>query len=255
MKQIFNLTLATAIRQKTVFIVLLLLALGPFVFQQMTNFEADPSVIAPARAQAAWQLAWLSASLWLSYQAAKLGGEHVGNKMGEYFLSRGEGKSAQLLALWSCMAVFAVALVLVPVLVSIFAASPEDPAQAKHWVVVSVQHAILMLLLVLPVTQLAIALASRFGALVGYTGSVFFYFLGFYAVLAVEKLAITKDLFYVDLLFVVLPHAYLADLTHRFVHRQGAMTSAEFFAVFEYFAGWGILLSVASYLIFTPKKK
>ncbi|MGJ8671659.1 hypothetical protein [Rubritalea sp.] len=255
MKTLFKLSLVMAVRQKTFFVVLLLLALGPFVFQQMTNYVADPSVLAPARAQAAWQLAWLAACLWLSYLAANLGGEHVRSKMGEYFLSRGEGRGSQMLALSACAAVFAVAIALLPMLVSIFAAAPGDAEELKHWVVLCVQHGVLMLLLTLSLTQLAIALASRFGALVGYTGSVFVYLLGFYAVLAVEKMVIGEDAFYMDLLYVVLPHFYLADLTHRFVHSQGAMSNSEFFAVFEYLAGWGILLSVLSYLIFTPKKK
>lgn len=255
MKTLFKLSLVTAIRQKTVFILLLLLAVGPFVFQQMTNFVADPSVIAPARAQAAWQFAWAGVALWLSYQAANLGGEHVRNKMGEYFLSRGEGKSSQMLALSLCSLVFAVVIAIIPMLVSIFAAAPSDPAEFKHWVVLCMQHGVLVLLLAMPVTQFAISLASRFGALVGYTGAVFLYFLGFYAVLAVEKIVISEDVFYMDLLYVILPHYYLADVTHRFVHAQGAMTNTEFSAVFEYLAGWGILLSVVSYCIFTPKKK
>lgn len=255
MKALFKLSLVTAVRQKTFFVVLLLLVLGPFVFQQMTNYVVDPSVLAPARAQAAWQLAWLVTCLWLTYQAANLGGEHVRNKMGEYFLSRGEGKSSQILALNACSVVFAVAVTAVPILVSIFASAPEDAAEFRHWIVLCVQHGFLMLLLALPVTQLAIALASRFGALVGYTGSVLLYFLGFYAVLAVEKVVIAKDTFYVDLLYVVLPHFHLADLTHRFVHSQGAMSNGEFFAVFEYLAGWAILISAVSYFIFTPKKK
>lgn len=255
MKTLFKLSLVTAVRQKTVFVLLLLLVLGPFVFQQMTNFVADPNVIAPARAQAAWQFSWAGIVLWLSYQAANLGGEHVRNKMGEYFLSRGEGKSSQMLALSFCSLVFAVAISIIPVLVSIFAAAPSDLAEFKHWVVLCIQHVVLMLLLAMPVTQFAIALASRFGALVGYTGAVLLYFLGFYAVLAVEKIVMAEDVFHMDLLYVILPHYYLADVTHRFVHAQGAMTNMEFFAVFEYLAGWGVLLSAVSYFIFTPKKK
>ncbi|MFC5049929.1 hypothetical protein ACFPK9_04820 [Rubritalea spongiae] len=257
MKTLFQLSLVTAVRQKSVFIVLLLLIVGPFVFQQMTNYVADPSVLAPARVQATWQLAWLAGSLWLAYQAANLGGEHVRNKLGEYFLSRGEGRSSQMLALTLSVGVFGVLIALISVLMSAFVvtAGVGEGEAYSHWVVLSVQHAVLMLLVVLPVAQLAIALASRFGALVGYTGSVFLYILGFYMVLAVEKLVIAKDTFYFDLLYVVLPHFYLADLTHRFIHQQGAMTNGEFFAVFEYLAGWGILISAVSYFIFTPKKK
>ena len=73
--------------------------------------------------------------------------------------------------------------------------------------------------------------------------------------LAVEKLVLAQDVFGLDALYVALPHFYLADLTHRFVHQQGALTSVEFFGVFEYLAGLSILLSVCAYFLFTPKQK
>lgn len=255
MYKILKLSLISSVRQKTVFIVLLLLAVAPFVFQQMTNFVADPSVIHPARAQAAWQMAWAAACIWLVYHAANLGGEHVRSRLGEYFLSSGVSKSSQLCGLWLTTMLFAVLIVVVPVVVCLVAAAPSGDTEFRHWVVLNLQHAVFFLIIVGTVNQLVVAVAARFGALVGYTSGLFLYLSGFYLVLAVEKVVLSKDLFALDALYVMLPHFYLADLTHRFVHQQGALTTLEFFGVFEYLAGWAILLSMCAYLTFTPKIK
>ncbi|PQJ29272.1 hypothetical protein BSZ32_12725 [Rubritalea profundi] len=85
MYKIFKLSLATAIRQKSVFLVLLLLAVLPFVLQQMTNFQVDPSVSRPAIAQAAWQLVWAGACFWLVYNAANMGGDTCAHGSGSIF--------------------------------------------------------------------------------------------------------------------------------------------------------------------------
>lgn len=255
MYKIFKLSLATAIRQKSVFLVLLLLAVLPFVLQQMTNFQVDPSVSRPAIAQAAWQLVWAGACFWLVYNAANMGGGHVRSRLGEYFLSGGVTKSSQLCGLWLTTMLFAFLMVVVAVTVCVCAAAPEGETEFRHWLVLNVQHAVFFLVVVSAVNQFVIALASRFGALVGYSGGLFLYLCGFYLVLVVEKIVLSKDIFALDTLYVVLPHFYLADLTHRFVHQQGALTTPEFMGVFEYLAGLSILLSTCAYLTFTPKQK
>lgn len=255
MYKIFKLSLVTAIRLKSVFVVLFLLAVLPFVLQQMTNFEVDPSVKSPAIAQAAWQLAWGGACFWLVYHAANMGSEHVRSRLGEYFLSGGVTGPSQLCGLWLTTLLFAFLMAAVAVTVCVCVASPGGETEFRHWLVLNIQHSVFFLIVVAAVNQFVISLSSRFGALVGYTGGLFLYLSGFYLVLAVEKLVLSKDVLFLDSLYAFLPHFYLADLTHRFVHQQGALTTPEFMGVFEYLAGLSILLSVCAYLTFTPKQK
>ena len=69
MLKLFKLSFVTTVRQKSVFLVLLLLTVLPFVFLQMTNVEVDADVGGAAVAQAVWQLAWVAACFWLVYCA------------------------------------------------------------------------------------------------------------------------------------------------------------------------------------------
>ncbi|MFC4995449.1 hypothetical protein [Rubritalea tangerina] len=101
----------------------------------------------------------------------------------------------------------------------------------------------------------AIALASRLGTTVGYVFSLGWGLVGVYGVIVLEKVVVAKDFIMLDIIYVMLPHYYLADLTHRFVHKQGALNNAEFFAVFEYMSGWAILISTTSLVLFSSKQK
>lgn len=255
MKSIFKLSLLTAVNQKLGILVLLLGVILPLVLPLLTNYDVDKYVVEPARAQAAWQYAWFACLLWLLFQAAGSGGEFVKSGLGAYFTSRGISRGRQLTALWGSSMVFGLGLCLIPAVMCVLFASPRLEIESQHWTVLSVQGASLMLLVVSSLVMLAVALASRFGATVGYVFSLGVSFVGFYGVAALEKIVMAKDVFALDVIYSALPHLYLADLTHRFIHKQGALTTGQFLVGFEYLAGWSLLLSSFSLLIFSPKQK
>lgn len=255
MKSIFKLSLLTAVNQKLGFLMLVLAVIVPMVLPMLTNYEVDSYVVEPARAQAAWQFGWLACVLWLLFQAASAGGEYVKSGLGSYFTSGGQKKGNQLTALWASSMVFGALLCLVPAIVSVVAASPGLEIEARHWAVLSIQHFILMLLVVSSLVMLAISLASRFGTTVGYIFTLGLAYVGFFGVTTLEKIVAAKDIPVLDLLYGILPHLYLADLTHRFVHKQGALTTGQLMTQFEYLAGWAMLFTAVSLLIFSPKQK
>lgn len=255
MKQILKLSLSTVWYQKMGLLMVFLVAIVPFILPYLTDYEVNQTVIEPARAQAAWKMGWVACIFWLLYQSASLGGEYTRSAMGAYFTSKGVAKGGQLTALWGAGMVYGFLLCLVPAIISWCAARPSLEIEAQHWGVLCVQHFCLMLLLVSSLSMLSVALASRMGTVVGYLFTVGLMGVGYYGVTALEKIVMAKDVAALDVLYGVLPHFYLADLTHRFVHKQGALTTGQFMGVFEYVVGWSILLVLLSMAVFSTKQK
>lgn len=253
--QIFRLYFVTAIYQKVGLLVLVLAAVFPFVLPEVTNYHINEVVLEPARAQVAWQFGWLAVVSWLLFHSAQVGGEYARSGMGIYFSSSGASRGGQLSSLWGGAMCFGFLLCLIPAVITMGWARPGDSEEAKHWVVLIVQQFSLMAMVVSSLVWLAIAAGSRFGATIGYLVALGVGLWGFYGVKALEMLVLSKDSPLVDWLYVVSPHTFLADLTHRFVHKQGAMTSEHYLPVFEYVAGWSLLFAGLGLLIFTPKKR
>ncbi|SHK32526.1 hypothetical protein SAMN02745181_3616 [Rubritalea squalenifaciens DSM 18772] len=255
MKKLIKLSLSSVVHQKLGILVVLLAMFLPFVFAEMTNYGVDAEVLKLARTQVAWQFAWMACLFWLTYQAADLAGRNADSGMGCYFYSRGVGKDGQLTAIWASVMIFGVALCVIPALISVLFAAPVHPDDYKHWVVLSVQHVALMLIVVSCWVMLAVALASRFGVVIGYLGVLAIGLTGWYGVVLLGKVAAAEESMFLDLVYVSLHHSYLADLTHRFVHKQGAMTNLEFMSVLEYLAAWALVFAGVSRFVFNYKQR
>lgn len=254
MQAILKLCLTTIVRGRIGIFWILLTFVLPFLLPQLSNHETNPEVLAPARIQAGWQVAWLISGLWLLFQAAKLGHEHTDSGMGMYFHSGGIDSSKQLTAIWLSLVICTTVLILAPIVVSL-SALPQNESSTSHYIVLCVQQISLMLLVLLPLLLLAIGLGSRLGVVVGYLVSLGLLLFGFYGVTAIGRVVAVKDSFTLDLLYTVFPHFYLGDLTHRFVHMQGALTDQQCLLVFEYLAGWALLFAVVSWRVYTVRKK
>ena len=76
--------------QRKVWIIALVCALLlPCVLPYLTPYETNPTLIEPARAQAAWVCLWVITAAWLFFQAARFGDETSRSGIGAYFLSSG----------------------------------------------------------------------------------------------------------------------------------------------------------------------
>jgi len=71
--ELYRLTLASILNRKTFAIFAALILALPFVLPLMTPWETKPSLLEPARAQAAWTLLWVAALGWLLFQGAMIG--------------------------------------------------------------------------------------------------------------------------------------------------------------------------------------
>ena len=87
--QLYRLTLATILQRKVWIIALLCVLVLPLILPYLTSYERNPSLIEPARAQAAWICLGVVSLAWVLYQAARFGDDSARSGLGSYFLSAG----------------------------------------------------------------------------------------------------------------------------------------------------------------------
>ena len=240
--------------QRKVWIIALFCALVlPIVLPYLTPYESNPSLIEPARAQAAWGCLWVVTIAWLFFQAARFGDETARSGLGAYFLSSGVSGLSQMMQIWLACLSFLLPLVLVALAVCFIGAMPSDSAQAQMWVATNLQYAALFLLVVTPLMMVAVSVGSRFGSTVGYLIPLCMSIYGMYGVGYLAMMTDAQSNLLLDWLYVVSPHYHLADLTPRLVFKHGSMLGSEFLQLVIYFAGIKIVLAMLSTLTFQPK--
>ena len=250
---LFRLTLATIIQRKVWVIMLLCVALFPTVLPYLTPHDANPTLIQPARAQAAWVTLWVVSIGWILFQAAGFGDNTSKSGLGSYFLSGGMSRVCQMIQLWLACVIFLLPLVVVTLAVVILGAMPSGEGQVGMWIAVNLQYALLLILVVSPLMLVAISLGSRFGATAGYVVPLFLALYGMYGVGYLAMMTEVEDNVILDTIYVLSPHYHLADLTPRLIFSQGAMLGSEFMQVVMYFLGLKLIFSVFSALIFRAK--
>ncbi|NNM28380.1 MAG: hypothetical protein HKO57_02590, partial [Akkermansiaceae bacterium] len=165
-------------------VVALLAAIAlPWVLPYLTPYEMNVRLLEPARAQVAWQVAWVIALLWTFSQAARLGAANSRTGVGAYFRSCGISGISQLFQIWLATMVYLLPVVVVAAAVCLLGAMPGNAQEASMWVATNLQYAALFTLVVGPLALLAVALGSRFGSLVGYALPVTLCLYGLYGVL------------------------------------------------------------------------
>ena len=240
--------------QRKVWIIALFCALVlPIVLPYLTPYESNPSLIEPARAQAAWGCLWVVTIAWLFFQAARFGDDTARSGLGAYFLSSGVSGLSQMMQIWLACLSFLLPLVLVALAVCFIGAMPSDSAQAQMWVATNLQYAALFLLVVTPLMMVAVSVGSRFGSTVGYLIPLCMSVYGMYGVGYLAMMTDVQSNLLLDWLYIVSPHYHLVDLTPRLVFKHGSMLNSEFLQLVIYFAGIKIVLAMLSTLTFQPK--
>lgn len=251
---LYKLTLTTIITRKTFIIFAVLFLVLPIFLPLVTPWEEKPQILEPARAQTAWAMLWLLALGWLFFQAASFGDRWASRGVLEYLKTLGTSRLSQLLQIWaSCLTPF-LGFVAGVLAISLLFAMPANPEEAKMWVATNFQYAWLFLLVVAPLSLLAIALGTRLNATAAYviTGVVALY--GLFGVGYLDFFLSQSGQPILDLLYVISPHYHLADLTNRLVFKLGALDSTSFVNSTLYLAGLGCLLTGLSCILFREKK-
>ena len=251
--QLYRLTLATILQRKVWIIALLCVLVLPLILPYLTPYESNPSLLEPARAQAAWVCLWVVAVAWVFFQAARFGDDTARTGLGAYFLSLGISRVSQMVQIWLACMTFLLPLTAVTVGVCLVAAMPGDSSQAQMWVATNLQYAALFVLVIAPLALVAISVGSRFGATIGYLLPLSLSLYGMYGVGYLAMMTSVQDNAFLDWLYVVSPHYHLADLTPRLVFKHGSMLTSEFLHLVAYFVGIKLVLSMVSSMCFQAK--
>lgn len=251
--QLYRLTLATIFQRKVWIVAFLSVLLLPVVLPYLTPYESNPTLIEPARAQAAWVTLWVVAVGWIFFQSARFGDDTARSGMGAYFLSTGMSRISQMLQIWAACMTFLLPLVLLAVAVCLVGAMPGDKNQAGMWVATNMQYAALFLLVIAPLSMLSISVGSRFGSTIGYVVPLCLSVYGLFGVGYLAMMTAVQDNIFLDWVYVLSPHYHLADLTPRLVFKQGSMVNSEFLQLVAYFIGLKLVLSGFSSFCFRAK--
>jgi len=246
----------TAIIQRKAWVLwTLLIALLPFVLPTITPVEQDPLLLEPARAQAAWTLAWLAILTWGLFLAASFGEDLARRGLGEYFTSCGRRHFAQLFFAWLAALLCIIPAAILAMLVCLLGAMPGHPDEATGWVILNFQTAGLMLLAGSSLQMIAIGLASRLGAAVAFAASLTLGLHGLYGTGYLKMALADQQNIILETLWAISPHFHLADLTERFLFKSGPLHTADFLLIVLYLASLLVLLSLISLAIFSPRQK
>ena len=251
---LYKLTLSTIVTRKTFMIFAVLFLLLPILLPTVTPWEEKPQLLEPARAQTAWGLLWLLALGWLFYQAASFGDRWASHGVLEYLKTLGTSRLKQMGQLWLSVLTLFMGFVAAVVGICLLFAMPAHPEEAQMWVTTNLQYAWLFLLVVAPLTALAIALGTRMNATAAYviTAGVAVY--GLFGISYLDFfLSQTGNPFF-GLLFVISPHYHLADLTGRLVFKLGGLESSSFLSISAYLLGLGLVTTAAACALFRVKK-
>lgn len=251
--QLYRLTLATIFQRKVWIVALLCVLVLPLVMPYVTPYESNPTLLEPARAQAAWVTLWVVAVAWIFFQAARFGDDAAKSGLGSYFLSTGMSRVSQMLQIWAACLTFLLPLVACTLAVCLLGAMPGNKEQAMMWVATNMQYAALFLLVVAPLAMLAVAVGSRFGATIGYVLPLCLSVYGLFGVGYLAMLTAVQDNLFLDWVYVLSPHYHLADLTPRLVFRQGSLLTTDFLQLVVYFIGLHLVISMFSTMCFRAK--
>lgn len=251
--RLFRLTLSTLLRRRAWVVCAVLVGIMPFVLPQLSSAPENTTLTKPALAQAAWVMAWLSATFWGFHAAARVGEKLSSTGLGEYFHTTGLSATRQLLECWLAVFVFVAPLGLAAALVCILGASPAMPEERTMWIATNGQYALLFALVVAPLLALAISIATRFGSLTGFLVPAGLTFYGFYGVGYMKQLIAVEGNPVLTWLWNISPHYHFADPTERLRYKMGAIDWNQFPLLIAYFAGIALLYIAGSRLIFRTR--
>ncbi|MFM2242809.1 MAG: hypothetical protein RLZ97_1664 [Verrucomicrobiota bacterium] len=249
----FHLTLRTIHRRKSWVICAFVVGILPFALPLLSAASENPGLYKPALAQATWAMAWISAITWGFFSAAQTGEKLSRSGLGEFFRAAGIRPARQLSATWLACLTFTAPLGLLAAVVSILGASPALADERSAWFVTNLQYALLFALVIAPLLAIAIASASRFGAIAGFLGSAGLTLYGLYGVGYLKLLGSVEDHPFLSSIIGISPHYHLADPTERLRYKLGAIDPTGYPLLVAYFLGIALLLFAISRALFNTR--
>ncbi len=250
---IFRLFLATIIQRKVWVVWLVLIAVGAAVVPLMTPYEQDVTLIEPERARTVWMLFWIASLTWVLFQGANLGASLRLHGLGDYFASQGVTPVRQMLQSWLSVMVFSILLGVAATAISVFWASPSDPAEAKLWFYLNLQFFSLSQLTIGALLMISIGFATRIGSAPSFLIALASGLYGLYGVGYLKQFTLNKSNALLDTLWTIGPHLHLSNLSNRLMYKLGALNFTDFATIACYLGGILLVSFAVSSVAFTPR--
>lgn len=225
---LFRLSTTGILVRGSCWLLLLLGILFAWLSPLVTPWEENPGILQPARAQAAWTFAWLALFTWLPFQAAALGHRIRKQGMLEHLQAAGGSRFNLCLQLNASIFLWVIAVAVLAVIVCLGFCMPKSPADAGEWKALVWQYAALYILTAVPLIVLGVTLGTRTHEIIAFMVPLVLLFLGLFGGIWLAPFLAQSDTFLGKLLWVVMPHYHLADLTPRLVFKKGPLPAADF---------------------------
>jgi hypothetical protein len=235
--RLFRLTFGTISQRKAWALCAVAVIFLPFALPAISSATEKPILVQPARILAAWDTLWLCALLWGFFTAARQGEDNAKSGLGEYFLTTGVSATRQLFEIWFAVFCFIVPMTLATAAICQWGASPADPGERSMWWILNLQYACLFLLVIAPLLALAIALASRFGSVTGFSVALGLAVYGLWGVGYLDNMLRLEENPILRGLWLYSPQYRFADLTQRLYFKSGALPTAAYWTMTLYFTG------------------
>jgi hypothetical protein len=244
--RLFRLTAATIFRRKAWVVCVFALLAMPFLLPVLSSAAEKPIISQPTRVLTAWGTLWICGLFWGLFTAARQGETNARFGLGDYFLTTGISPTRQLFEMWLAVFIYLVPFALIAAGICLVTATPADPGERSMWWATNGQYLVLFLLVVAPLLALAIAIASRFGAVAGFSFTLALSLYGLYGVGYLENMLSQEKNPLVHGLWLASPHYHLAEeLTQRLSYKLGALPAQRFLALIAYFSA--VLLVTAGF--------
>jgi len=250
---LFRLTAATIFRRKAWVICVFALLAMPFLLPVLSSGQEKPVLIEPARVLTAWGTLWVCALFWGLFTAARQGETNTRFGLGDYFSTTGLSATRQLFELWLAVFIYVIPFTLIPALICLIAASPADPGERSMWWAANGQYMLIFLLMFAPLLALAIAAASRFGAVAGFCLTLVLSLYGLYGVGYLENMLSQQANPLLEALWLASPHYHLAALTPRLYYKLGVIPADRFAGLIVYFVAILMVYAGLARLCFRSK--
>ena len=251
--RLYRLTTATIFQRKAWAICLLAVLTLPFALPLISSATENPILVQPARILAVWGTLWVCTLFWGLLTASREGEINAKSGIGEYFMTTGVSPTRQLFQIWLAVFTFIAPLAIITALICQFAATPADPVERAMWWTLNFQYTALFLLVTAPLLALAAALASRFGAVTGFTVTLLLALYGLYGVGYLDSMLKIEENPIIQSILLFSPQYRFADLTQRLYFKNGALPAEAFSTMLVYFAGILAVYAGLSRLCFRTK--
>jgi hypothetical protein len=218
-----------------------------------TPWEENLAVLQPARAQAAWVYAWIAMFTWLPYQGAALGHRLRIEGLLEHMRAGGQSAASLCLQITAAVAVWMVGLGLLATVVVVGFCSPSQPQEAILWLQVVLQYFTLYTLSAIPLLLLAVALGSRTSEVLAFLVPVGLLFGGVFGGRWLTPIFADSESPAFKVLWLILPHYHLADLTPRLVFKMGPLPTTPFLQIIACLGLGGLAFSIIGICLFRTR--